>query len=106
MEAKRKGVNNSKMFTCSVSCTLRLKIASQSPAPIFSFPLCDSLSGQKCVSLYNPVIVGREGIFKYVCGESIVSYRYIFNYCKGEKTQKFKYDVGVDFIQIIQPKEN
>ena len=50
-----------------MSCTLRLKIASQSPAPIFSFPLCDSLSGQKCVSLYNPVIVGREGIFKYVC---------------------------------------
>ena len=99
-------MNDSKMLTCSVFCTLRLKIASQSSAPIFSFPLCDSLSGQKCVSLYNPVIVGREAIYKYVCGESIVSYRYIFNYCKGEKTQKFKYDVGVDFIQIIQPKEN
>lgn len=71
-------------------------------------PACNSLSGQKCVWLYNPVIVEREALFKYACGEPIVSYRYIFNYCK-KKTHKFEYEVGVDFIQIrvlIQSKKN
>ena len=75
--------------------------------PDAHFPVCNSLSGQKCVWLYNRVIVGRRAIFKYACGEPIVSYRYIFNYCK--KIHKFEYDVGVDFIQIrvlIQSKKN
>lgn len=33
------------------------------------FPVCNSLSGPKCVSLRNPVTVGRGAIFKCPCGE-------------------------------------
>lgn len=76
--------------------------------PYSHFPACNSLSGQKCVWLYNPVIVGQEAIFKDACGEPIVSYRYIFNYRK-KKIHKFEYDVGVGFIQsrvLIQSKKN
>lgn len=97
---------NSKAFTRSTSYTLRLKVGSiLESRPGLSFSTWNSLTGQKCVWLYNPITVGRGAIFNYACGELIVSCTCIFNYCK----KKFEYDVGVDFIQIkvlIQPKKN
>lgn len=53
---------NSEVLACSGSCTLRLKTASQRPAPTVSFPLCDSSVGRG-VSHHTTLLQWEEKLY-------------------------------------------